>query len=164
MKNIEMFKFYRAIILLLILNSFFFSCDFIAAGSNLMAERYKFEVSKDSLMHRIILFNVSQDSESQDYIFKIDKNSPYFYKGYIYDNKNSESYLVLIPTPSESDTELLLISITDREGQVIGINHEPENKEEIKVRKTVIKNFEDRILNNLNLKYVRLGNAMNKNY
>lgn len=141
-----------------------YGCDFIAAGSNLMAERYKFEVSKDSLMHRIRLFNASQNGESKDSTFKIDKNSPYFYQGYIYDGKNGERYFVLIPTPNESDTELSLISVGGREGQVIGINHEPENKEEIRIRKTVIKNFEDRILNNLNLKYDHLGNAMDKNY
>lgn len=155
---------FQVIILSILIVLLIYGCDFIAAGSNLMAERYKFEVSKDSLMHRIRLFNASQNGELQDSIFKIDKNSPYFYKGYIYDNKNGERYLVLIPTPSESDTELLLISVRSREDQVIGVNHEPENKEEISVRITVIKNFEDRILNNLNLKYNRLGNAMNKNY
>lgn len=141
-----------------------YGCDFIAAGSNLMAERYKFEVSKDSLMHRISLFNASQNEELKDSIFNIDKNSPYFYRGHIYDNKNGERYFVLIPTPAESDTELLLISVISDEDQVIVVNREPENKEEIKIRKTVIKNFEDRILNNLNLKYDHLGNAMNKNY
>ncbi|MDR3007221.1 MAG: hypothetical protein LBV59_04765 [Sphingobacterium sp.] len=106
-----------------------------------MAERYKFEVSKDSLMQRIRLFNASQNGELKDSIFNIDKNSPYFYEGYIYDNKNGERYLVLIPSPSESDTELLLISVISREDQVIVVNHEPENKEKIRVRKTVIKNF-----------------------
>lgn len=47
---------------------------------------------------------------------------------------------------------------------MIGINHKPENKEEIVARKIVIKNFEDRILNNLSLEYYHLGNTMNKNY
>lgn len=58
----------------------------------------------------------------------------------------------------------MLISVKNRDGRVIGINHKPENKEEIIVRKTVIKNFENRILNNLSLKYHHLGNAMDKDY
>jgi len=52
MNNTRLFQ----LIILSIFIVLAYGCDFIAAGSNLMAERYKFEVSKDSLMHRIKVF------------------------------------------------------------------------------------------------------------
>lgn len=88
---------FQVILLLTLIIIIINACAFIAAGSNLMAERYQFEISKDSLTQRIKLFNASQNSKSQDSIFKIDKDSLYFYEGYIDDDKNGESYFVLIP-------------------------------------------------------------------
>ena len=149
-----------------ILASFFFStCDYVAPGSNLMAERYEFDVSKDSLMRKIKQFNINRNGPSRDSLFKIDKNSPYFYEGYIDDPERKERYLVLIPTPSPPPTELLLISVKNIvSNEIIGVNHAPENEEEITKRKLVIFNFQNRILENLGLKYSHTGNAMNKNY
>ncbi|MCS4229252.1 hypothetical protein M2408_005399 [Sphingobacterium sp. BIGb0165] len=70
---------FQVILLLTLIIIIINACDFIAAGSsNLMAERYQFEISKDSLTQRIKLFNASQNSKSQDSIFKIDKDSLYF--------------------------------------------------------------------------------------
>jgi len=41
-----MFRFYQTIVILILWSGFLFtSCDFIAAGSNLMAERYEFDVT-----------------------------------------------------------------------------------------------------------------------
>lgn len=158
----KMFKFYRAIILLLILTSFFFSCDFIAPGSNLMAERYEFEVTQDSLIKKITAYN---EMSIQDSVFKISNNNPSFYRGYINDIKNKDIYWVLIPVPSDPPTELLLISVENKESEkIIIVNQEPNTDKEINTRKIVLNNFENRVLDKIGLKYNHTGNAMNKAY
>lgn len=140
-------------------------CDYFAAGSNLMAERYEYQVSKDSLMQKINIFNSANGVKLEESTFKIDKNSPYFYEGTIYDQSTDESFFVLIPTPNESPTELLLVSLKDnKSGEIVGVNQEPSNAKEIAERKSVIKKFETRILDKLGLVYHHTGNALNKKY
>lgn len=159
---------FRKISMLMIgtfLLSAFIGCDFFAAGSNLMAERYEYEVSKDSLMQKINSFNILNGVKLEGLGFKIDKISPYFYEGTIYDHSTDESYFVLIPTPTESPTELLLVSLKDnKSGKIVVINQEPSSGQEIADREVVIKKFEVRILDKLGLKYRHTGNALNKKY
>ncbi|MVZ65367.1 hypothetical protein GQF61_05830 [Sphingobacterium sp. DK4209] len=159
---------YRKIVKLMIsafLFSAFIGCDYFAAGSNLMAERYEYEVSIDSLIQKINTFNILNGVKLEESAFKIDKNSPYFHQGTIYDHSTDESYLVLIPTPIESPTELLLVSLKDnKSGKIVGVNQEPSNNQEIIDRGAVIRKFEDRILDKLGLEYHHTGNAMNKKY
>lgn len=133
--------------ILILLSGFLFtSCDFIAAGSNLMAERYEFDVTQDSL-------------------FKIGTDSPYFYKGYVNDEKNNDIYWVLIPVPADSPTELLLLSVENKQsGERKHVNNKPENEAEIRDRKIAVENFKNRVLDNLGLRYKHTGNAMNKVY
>jgi len=140
--------------------------DYLVSGSNVMAERYEFKVSKDSLMKVVTNFNNRQTDNGDDTIFKIDTaNNPYFYKGFVFTPIYEERYLVLVPVGERGATELLLISVIDvKTDSVIGINHRPENKEEIRLRKMVIKNFEERVLDHLGLPYKHVGNAMNKVY
>ncbi|QRQ61114.1 hypothetical protein [Sphingobacterium multivorum] len=155
-------KFHRSIILLLLLSSFLFSCDFIAAGSNLMAERYKFEVTQDSLIKKITAYN---EKSIQDSVFKISDKNPSFYRGYINDIENNDIYWVLIPVASDAPTELLLISVENRvSGKIIIVNQEPKLEKEINSRKIVVKNFKNRVLDKIGLKYKHTGNAMNKVY
>lgn len=139
--------------------------DYLVSGSNVMAERYEFKVSKDSLMKVITNFNNQQTANQIDSVFFVDKGRPYFYEGYILDQRNNEKYIVLIPTPPGEPIELLLISVEDMSTEEYSIvNHRPENKEEIGLRKMVIKNFEERVLVQLGLPYKHVGNAMNKVY
>ncbi|MGJ1226295.1 MULTISPECIES: hypothetical protein [Sphingobacterium] len=157
-----MFKFYQTIVSIILLSVFFSSCDFIAAGSNLMAERYEFDVTQDSLIKKITAYN---NMTLQDSLFKISANSPYFYKGYVNDEKNNDIYWVLIPVPADPPTELLLLSVENKQsGERILVNNKPENKTEIRDRKIAIENFKNRVLDNLGLRYKHTGNAMNKVY
>jgi hypothetical protein len=77
-----MFKFYQTIVILILWSASLTSCDFIAAGSNLMAERYEFDVTQDSLIKKITAYN---NMTLQDSLFKIGTDSPYFYEGYVND-------------------------------------------------------------------------------
>ncbi|MFD2970118.1 hypothetical protein [Sphingobacterium bambusae] len=140
--------------------------DYLVSGSNVMAERYEFKVSKDSLMKVITDFNNLQTGNGDDTIFKVDTaNNPYFYKLLVFTPIYEERYLVLVPVGEREATELLLISVIDvKTDSVIGINRRPENKEEIRVRKMVIKNFEERVLDHLGIHYKHVGNAMNEVY
>ena len=138
------------------------SCDFIAAGSNLMAERYEFDVTQDSLIKKITAYN---KMNLQDSLFKIGTDSPYFYEGYVNDEKNNDIYWVLIPVPADPPTELLLLSVENKQsGERIIVNSKPENEEEIRNRKIAITNFQKRVLDNMGLQYNHTGNAMNKVY
>ncbi|MVZ65371.1 hypothetical protein GQF61_05850 [Sphingobacterium sp. DK4209] len=159
---------YRKIVKLMIsafLFSAFIGCDYFAAGSNLMAERYEYEVSKDSLMQKINTFNILNGVKLEGHTFKISKNNPNFYRGTIYDHGTDESYIVLIPKPIEPPTSLLLVSLIDnKSGKIIIVNQKPSNNQEIIDRGVVIRKFEDRILDKLGLEYHHTGNAMNKKY
>lgn len=159
---------YRKIINLMIgtfLLSAFIRCDYFAAGSNLMAERYDYEVSNDSLMKKIDAFNILNDVKFEGPTFKISENNPNFYRGTIYDHCTDESYIVLIPKPIEPPTSLLLVSLIDnKSGKIIIVNQKPSNNQEIIDRGVVINKFEDRILDKLGLKYHHKGNALNKKY
>ncbi|WP_343555618.1 hypothetical protein [Sphingobacterium sp.] len=158
-----MFRFYQTIVILILWSgSLFTSCDFIAAGSNLMAERYEFDVTRDSLIKKITAYN---NMTLQDSLFKIGTDSPYFYKGYVNDEKNNDIYWVLIPVPADSPTELLLLSVENKQsGERKHVNNKPENEAEIRDRKIAIENFKNRVLDNLGLRYKHTGNAMNKVY
>lgn len=157
-----MFKFYQTIVILILLSGFFASCDYIAAGSNLMAERYEFDVTQDSLIKKITAYN---KMNLQDSLFKIGTDSPYFYEGYVNDEKNNDIYWVLIPVPADSPTELLLLSVENKQsGERKHVNNKPENEAEIRDRKIAIENFKNRVLDNLGLQYKHTGNAMNKVY
>ncbi len=157
-----MFKFYQTIVILILLSGFFASCDYIAAGSNLMCERYEFDVKQDSLIKKITAYN---NMTLQDSLFKIGTDSPYFLKGYVNDEKNNDIYWVLIPVPADSQTELLLLSVENKQsGERKHVNNRPENEEEIRDRKIAIENFKNRVLDNLGLRYKHTGNAMNKVY
>jgi len=101
----------------------------------------------------------------QDSLFKIGTDSPYFYKGYVNDEKNNDIYWVLIPVPADSPTELLLLSVENKQsGERKHVNNKPENEAEIRDRKIAIENFKNRVLDNLGLRYKHTGNAMNKVY
>lgn len=64
-----MFKFYQTIVILILWSVFLLtSCDFIAARSNLMSERYEFDVTQDSLIKKITAYN---NMTLQDSLFKI---------------------------------------------------------------------------------------------
>lgn len=156
------FKYYQSIVILILLSGFFSFCDFIAAGSNLMAERYEFEITQDSLIKKITAYN---NMNLQDSLFKIGTGNPYFYKGYINDLKNNDIYWVLIPVPPTPPTELLLISVENKQsGEITPVNSKPKNEEEISDRKIAIENFKKRVLDNIGLQYKHTGNAMNKVY
>ncbi len=157
-----MFKFYQTIVILILWSASLTSCDFIAAGSNLMAERYEFDVTQDSLIKKITAYN---KMNLQDSLFKIGTDSPYFYEGYVNDEKNNDIYWVLIPVPADPPTELLLLSVENKQsGERIIVNSKPENEEEIRNRKIAITNFQKRVLDNMGLQYNHTGNAMNKVY
>ncbi|GGH33122.1 hypothetical protein FAZ19_23645 [Sphingobacterium alkalisoli] len=141
------------------------SCDFIAAGSNLMAERYEFEISRDSIMQTLMNFNAKQIASFKDSIFRVGKGDPYFYEGYAINFSHNEIYYLSIPIASSRSHELLLISVRNiQSGEIFIINKEPNSKHEITLRKTIIKNFEQRVLDKLGVWYVNKGNAMNKGY
>lgn len=156
------FKYHQSISILILLSGFFCSCDFIAAGSNLMAERYEVEITQDSLIKKITAYN---NMNLQDSLFKIGTGNPYFYKGYINDLKNNDIYWVLIPVPSDPPTELLLISVENKQsGEITLVNSKPKNEKEISDRKNAMENFKKRVLDNIGLQYKHTGNAMNKVY
>jgi len=156
------FKYYQSIVILILLSGLFSSCDFIAAGSNLMAERYEFEITQDSLIKKITAYN---NMNLQDSLFKIGPGNPYFYEGYINDPKNNDIYWILIPVGPDPPTELLLISVENKQsGDITPVNSKPKNEEEIGDRKITIENFKKRILDNIGLQYKHSGNAMNKVY
>ncbi|MFD2970119.1 hypothetical protein [Sphingobacterium bambusae] len=139
--------------------------DYLVSGSNVMAERYEFKVSKDSLMKVVTNFNDRQTGTQVDSVFFIDKGNPNFYEGYALSSRDQDSYLVMIPVAEGRETELQLISVTNLQtDSTIGVNHRPENKAEVRLRKMVIKNFEERVLDHLGLPYKHVGNAMNKVY
>ncbi|MDR6735569.1 hypothetical protein J2X77_002440 [Sphingobacterium sp. 2149] len=62
-----MFKFYQTIVSIILLSVFFSSRDYIAAGSNLMAERYEFDITQDSFIKKITAYN---KMNLQDSLFK----------------------------------------------------------------------------------------------
>lgn len=157
-----MFKFYQTIVILILWSASLTSCDFIAAGSNLMAERYEFDVTQDSLIKKITAYN---NMTLQDSLFKIGTDCPYFYEGYVNDEKNNDIYWVLIPVPADPPTELLLLSVENKQsGERKHVNNKPENEAEIRDRKIAIENFKNRVLDNLGLRYKHTGKAMNKVY
>jgi len=156
------FKYHQSIGILILLSGFFSSCDFIAAGSNLMAERYEFEITQDSLIKKITAYN---NMNLQDSLFKIGTGNPYFYEGYINDLKNNDIYWVLIPVPSDPPTELLLTSVENKQsGEITPVNSKPKSEKEISDRKIAMENFKKRVLDNIGLRYKHTGNAMNKVY
>jgi len=147
-------------LLLIISILFFISCDFIAAGSNLMAERYSFSVSRDKLDQRLVKFNTEQILSYQDSLFIVMDYNPHYKVGKVIDVFNGDVYKVLILLNDSMERELLLIGVYNDSGYSHIINDEPRSKEEIRQRKSVMHNFETRILDKLGLSYKHTGNRM----